>query len=74
MGFAMSAREIDDEVAREVKRRLRAGARGCDYCDNTGWRSKEVNPYMLGWELCGCWIGDLWHDRQAEHLQKSEQG
>ena len=52
--------ETDRVVAREVKRQIRHGASGCDDCDNTGWRERRVNPWMNDWELCPCWIGQLW--------------
>lgn len=54
--------EIDLRVRAEVKRQIGSGRVGCEDCDNTGWRSKPVNPFMAGWEICPCWVGELWRE------------
>ena len=59
--------EIDDELRRIVKVEVRNGRKGCEDCDNTGWRAKIINPFMSGWELCPCWIGDRWEQIAKRH-------
>lgn len=66
----LTAREIDDEVKSEVRRRLKAGAQGCSKCDDTGREAYAVDEFTGDWRTCSCWIGKL---LEQAHLQNAKE-